>query len=133
MIRIISKVDGAILTLRVAAFLLLLPLILRLRLESLSALVSRPPRLARRWNEESILQCCQSVFNRMKPFVRTDCLGRGLTLLYFMRAVNPGFRLVFGIGSVKGKMAGHCWLTRDGEPFLEKGDQWQVFKEIYSI
>jgi hypothetical protein len=32
-----------------------------------------------------------------------------------------------------GEYVGHCWLVKDGEPFLERTDPRPVFAEIVSI
>ena len=42
-------------------------------------------------------------------------------------------RLTYGLGERDGRMEGHCWLVRDGEPFLEREDPRGLYAETYSI
>lgn len=67
------------------------------------------------------------------PAVRPGCLTRGVTLYYFLRRSGEPVTLEFGIGEVGGEPVGHCWLTRDGEPFLESRDPRPVFRALYSF
>ena len=41
--------------------------------------------------------------------------------------------LCFGMGRVAGEFAGHCWLMKDGQPFLEAKDPLPVFTRVVSI
>jgi len=67
------------------------------------------------------------------PLVRPGCLTRGVTLYYFLRRAGLDVRLVFGIGRPLEDLEGHCWLVREGEPFLERKDPRPVFTETYAI
>lgn len=68
-----------------------------------------------------------------KPVVLTGCLTRGITLYYFLRRAGVPVTLSFGIGGTENKTAAHCWLSKDGEPFLEKIDPRPLFTVMYSI
>ena len=67
------------------------------------------------------------------PVVRPGCLTRGLTLYYFLRRAGVDVQLRYGLGHPIGEADGHCWLVRDGEPFLERDDPRGRYVETYSI
>lgn len=73
------------------------------------------------------------VMHANKPFIRPGCLTRGITLYYFLKRSGVDLRLSFGLGNVDGQYVGHCWLTVDGAPYLERRDPRPVFTEILSI
>lgn len=56
------------------------------------------------------------------PGIRRSCLTRGVTLYYFLTRAGVDVSLCFGVGTVDGVMGAHCWLVKDGEPYLERGD-----------
>jgi hypothetical protein len=56
-----------------------------------------------------------------------------VTLLYVLRRRGHDVSLTFGIGDVGGRVEGHCWLTRNGEPFLERTDPRTAFVETVSL
>ena len=70
---------------------------------------------------------------RGRPIVRPGCLTRGLTRYYFLRRAGMNVTLCFGMGRVDNKFVGHCWLTRDGEPFLELEDPQSRYVQVYRI
>jgi hypothetical protein len=41
--------------------------------------------------------------------------------------------LCFGIGQVKEEFVGHCWLVKDGVPFMEARDPRPLYAEMYRI
>jgi hypothetical protein len=60
-------------------------------------------------------------------------LTRGLTLFWFLRRAGLNVELRFGLDPSVGAAAdGHCWLTLDGEPYLEARDP-QRFTELYRL
>ena len=67
-----------------------------------------------------------------QPFVRRGCLTRGLTRL-FSEAGRDGCRAVFGMGRLDKEFMGHCWLVKDGEPFLETETPQTRYAEMYRI
>jgi hypothetical protein len=68
------------------------------------------------------------------PFVRPGCLTRGVTLFWFLRRAGLDVELRFGLDAAQRADAdGHCWLTLDGEPFLEKADPRPRFAELYRL
>ena len=68
-----------------------------------------------------------------RPVVRPGCLTRGLTHYYFLRRAGVDVQLRYGLGQPIGEGDGHCWLVRDGEPFLERVDPRERYVETYSI
>lgn len=54
------------------------------------------------------------------PGIRRSCLTRGVTLYYFLTRAGVDVSLCFGVGTVEGVMGAHCWLVKDGEPYLER-------------
>ena len=67
------------------------------------------------------------------PLVRRGCLTRGLSLLWVLRRHGIDVQLAFGIGGAPDEYQGHCWLIRDGEPFLEKEAFGERFVEVFRI
>lgn len=123
-----------LLALRVMGFAAIVPLLMRLPLPTLER-VLEPRRTARRdparaaWLERRI----DSLIAHGHPVIRPGCLTRGLTHFYFLRRAGVDVRLQFGMGMPAGTHEGHCWLVRDGEPFLEKVDPRPIFTGTYSI
>jgi Transglutaminase-like superfamily len=70
---------------------------------------------------------------RGRPIVRPGCLTRGLTRYYFLRRAGMDVTLCFGMGEREKKFMGHCWLAKDGEPFLEAEDPRPRYVEVYRI
>ena len=118
----------------VLAFAAVVPLLLRLPLPRLSS-VLEPQRARRsdaerqRWLEAHI----DDVLAAGHPVVRPGCLTRGLTLYWFMSRAGADVHLQFGMGRPAGELEGHCWLVRNGEPYLEKVDPRAVFAPTYTI
>lgn len=132
--RLRSPVE-AVLVLRILAFATAVPLLLRLRLPTLESLLE-PRRRARQRDPQTVMRLCtciDAVLRAGWPLARRGCLTRGLTRYYFLRRAGADVRLAFGLGTVEGNLEGHCWLVRDGEPFLEPVDPRAAFVETYSI
>ena len=68
-----------------------------------------------------------------RPVVRPGCLTRGVTRYYFFRRDGMDVSLSFGMGRVKGEFVGHCWLVKDGMPFMETQDPRPLYAEMYRI
>jgi transglutaminase superfamily protein len=68
-----------------------------------------------------------------RPLVPNGCLTRGLTRLHFLRRAGMEVSLCFGVGRPLGEVAGHCWLVRDGEPYLESTDPTAVFTPVLRL
>lgn len=67
------------------------------------------------------------------PIVRRGCLTRGLSLLWLLRRRGIDVTLAFGIGGPKDEDQGHCWLVRDGEPYLEREEPNGRFVEVLRL
>jgi hypothetical protein len=117
---------------RLVGFAASVPVLLRLPLPKLAALVSREPARADPSTQEvERLEQLVALGPRVAhPLVRTGCLTRGLTLFRFLRAAGLNVELRFGIDP---STDGHCWLTLDGEPFLEKRDPRPHYTETWRL
>jgi hypothetical protein len=82
---------------------------------------------------EKIVQYVDTLLSAGRRFPRPGCLTRGLTLYYFLKQAGVDVKIFFGMGTMNGEFSGHCWLTKDGEPFLEKRDPRPFFTPMYSF
>lgn len=112
------------------------PVLMRLPLPRVARLITQPPR--RRPpspGEVERLERMITLAPRVAaPLVRPGCLTRGVTLFWFLRRAGLDVELRFGLDPGHAQPTdGHCWLTLDGEPFLEKRDPRPRFSEIYHL
>jgi hypothetical protein len=119
-----------------SAFAAAVPALMRLPLPRLAALITRPP--CRRHASDAELQRLARLTALAphvgRPLVRSGCLTRGVTLFWFLRRAGLDVELRFGLDPAPGaEVDGHCWLTLDGEPYLEKQDPRPLFAEIYRL
>lgn len=125
--------------LRVLTFATAVPLLFNLRLSVLSRVLERRIRSARQQEKgfiknDQILECVEIAMTVGQPLVRPRCLIRAVTRYYFLRRAGMDLTLCFGAASQAGRLveaAGHCWLTKDGEPYLEEHDPRARFVPIY--
>jgi Transglutaminase-like superfamily len=68
-----------------------------------------------------------------RPAVRTGCMVRGLTLYRFLRSRGADVSLRFGVGTIRGDFAAHCWIVYRGEPLAEIHDPRPLFTETWRI
>jgi len=120
---------------RIILFAASVPALLRLGIPRLQSFLEpdNPPAVIDPVRIEKITAYVNLVLGANLPFIRSGCLIRGITLYYFLRRSGLELRLSFGIGNIEGRHAGHCWLVKDGAPFLESQDPRPVFTEIFSI
>lgn len=122
---------------RVLLFAAAVPVLMRLKLTRLTALLDpgSDPRPLDPGRVRKILTYVDKAIWRGRPFVRSGCLTLGLTRYYFLRRAGMDVSLHFGMGRIgeKRKFAGHCWLTRDGEPYLETVDPRPLYAEMWRI
>ena len=119
---------------RVFAFAVCVPLITRLPLPRQERILEpRRSRTRTRAREQWLEANIDRVLGRGAPLVRPGCLTRGLTHYYFLRRAGVELRLQYGIGTVEGRTEGHCWLVRDGSPYLEREDPREHFVETHSV
>ena len=117
------------------SFAAAVPLLMRLPLPRIASLLTRPPgrREAPSADEIERLERMVALAPRVgRPFVRTGCLTRGVTLFWFLRRAGLDVELRFGleVGGVEAS-DGHCWLALENQPFLERVDPRPRFAELY--
>jgi hypothetical protein len=136
----VRRRGDALLGLQSLGFALAVPLLLRLPLPRLQALLERS--IARHPSRASdpgaVASTVLETLQAGRPLVRTGCLTRGLTLYYFLRRAGVEVTLTFGMGRVPAEIEGdgfdgHCWLVKDGEPYLEARDPREQFAAMYSF
>jgi len=126
----------AVLFARVGAFAAAVPLLMRLPLPRVAALLTRPtrrepPSAPEVERLERLIALAPRVAG---PLVRPGCLTRGVTLFWFLRRGGLDVELRFGLDpSQNGAAEGHCWLSLDDEPFLERADPRPRFAELYRL
>ena len=129
-----NQVDFFLL-LRVFLFALTVPLLMRLRVDTLETLIERrrSALTPRRGTVQQIVTCVDFVIRIGKPLIRPGCLTRGLTLCYFLRRAGADVKLRFGVADLGDGIVGHCWLVKDGQPLSEVTDPRPVFAVAYEI
>jgi hypothetical protein len=131
----------ALLLTRVGAFAAVVPLLMRLPLPRVAALLTRRPRPGRAHRPpivpaeiERLEQLVALAPRVAHPLVRSGCLARGVTLFWFLRRAGFDVELRFGIDpDADHAVDGHCWLALEGEPFLEPRDPRPRFAELYRL
>jgi Transglutaminase-like superfamily len=134
MARVARNPGELLLAVRVLLVAMSVPLISRLSLPRQEALLE-PRRPARPDPEREawLVANVDRLLSAGRPVVRPGCLTRGLTHYYFLRRAGVDVELQYGLAHPIGKADGHCWLVRDGEPFLERDDPRGRYVETYSI
>jgi Transglutaminase-like superfamily len=135
-LRRLRGVREAFLFARVTAFAAAVPMIMRLPLPRLAALLIRPPRRVPRSEVEveRLARLVELAPQVARPLVRPGCLTRGVTLFWFLRRAGLDVELRFGLDPAEDNTTdGHCWLSLDGEPFLERRDPRSRFTELFRL
>jgi hypothetical protein len=130
-----------LLPVRVVLFAALVPLLLRLcKLPNLPAWIeprrrSLPPPGPEPTPQEiaTLTERIDELLVAGRPAVRTGCMVRGLTLYRFLRLRGADVSLRFGIGTIRGDFAAHCWIVYRGEPLAETHDPRPLFTETWRI
>jgi hypothetical protein len=123
-----------VLLVQIGAFAAIVPLLMRLKFSRLQERFSR--RLAgspSRFTADAVLRHFQLARRIGSPLVHRGCLTRGVTLCYFLRRAGIDVTLRFGMSQAGGAFTGHCWLVKDGVPFLEDKDPRPLYAHIVSI
>ena len=126
------SIPDVFLFIQVLLFAASVPLLLRLKLSRVETLLQ--PKFASPADRDRIEQIAKYVeiaIREGRPLVRQGCLTRGLTRYYFFRREGLNVSLCFGMGQVKEEFVGHCWLIKDGVPFLEARDPRPLYAEMY--
>ena len=63
--------------------------------------------------------------------IRHTCYTRGITRYVLLRRGRSRLSLVFGIDVASHE--GHCWLTLDGDPYLEQDDPDGRFVAVWHV
>jgi transglutaminase superfamily protein len=129
-----SRFADAFLLLRVFVFAATARYILRLKLPRVAHFVEpgSNPRPVDPDRIKKIAAYVETAIRRGRPLVRPGCLTRGLTRYFFLRRAGLDVALHFGMGQIDGEFVGHCWLVKDGQPFLEREDTARYVK-MYQI
>ena len=134
MARIARSPGELLLALRVLVVAVSAPLIARLPLPRQEALLEpRNPAPPDPQREAWLVANVDRLLSAGRPVVRAGCLTRGLTYYFFLRRAGVDVQLRYGLAPPIGEPDGHCWLVRDGEPFLERVDPRGRYVETYSI
>lgn len=127
----------ALLAVRVVLFAALVPLLVRLcKLSGLPFWVEPRRRPLPPPGPEEIAALTQRIDELLvagRPAVRTGCMVRGLTLYRFLRRAGADVSLRFGVGTIRGDFAAHCWIVYRGEPLAEAHDPRSLFTETWRI
>lgn len=137
-VRQVRSPADAILVVRILCIALVVPLLMRLPLPRLQALLEprRGHPLPDQAAVDTLVATVLAVLRAGRPLVRTGCLTRGVTLYYFLRRAGVDVVLCFGLGVSADQddgFDGHCWLTRNGEPFLEPRDPRPLYTVMYTL
>ena len=134
MARLARSPGEALLAVRVLLVAVSVPLITRLPLARQEALLEpRNPAPPDPEREAWLVANVDRLLSAARPVVRAGCLTRGLTYYFFLRRAGVDVQLRYGLATPIGDSDGHCWLVRDGEPFLERADPRDRYVETYSI
>lgn len=138
-VRALGRLDGprdVLLILRILLYAAAVPVLARAKLTSWERFAggSRGGGSA---EEPAVVQktvdYVDAVIAAFRPVVRPGCLVRGLTLYHFLRKAGVDVSLSFGIRRLGGDFTGHCWLVKDGRPFLEPDRPDPVYTETFHL
>lgn len=120
---------------RVFAFAAVVHPLMRLNIAKVAGIVEpgKDVRRPRDDRSQRIAKYVEIAIRRGAPVVRPGCLTRGLTRYYFLRRAGMDVTLCFGMGRRNGAFVGHCWLVKDGEPYLENEDPRLWYIEMHRI
>jgi Transglutaminase-like superfamily len=128
------SISDVFLFFHVLFFAAAVPLLLRLKLSRLEALLDLGiPSSAHGDRIEQITKHVEKAIRKGRPLVRPGCLTRGVTRYYFFRREGLEVSLCFGMGQIKEEFVGHCWLVKDGVPFMETRDPRPLYAEMYRM
>ena len=121
---------------RVGLFCCALPVLVRLppqRLRSVLQRVAAPSSGSKSVDVALLTRYVEGILRRGRPVLPDGCLPRSIALYYFLRRSGIDVSLRFGIGQPFGTVAGHCWLSKDHDPYLERVDPRAMFVEVFAI
>jgi hypothetical protein len=117
------SISDLFLFVQVLFFAAAVPFLLRLKISRVQALLEPRSSLSADGDRvEQIAGYVEKAIRKGRPFVWPGCLTRGVTRYYFFRRDGMDVSLCFGMGQVDGEFVGHCWLVKEGMPFMETRD-----------
>jgi len=112
------KLRRLLLGMRMAAWIAFLtPFGRMLPLRTMLRLLDTRRRAPGRWPPERIASLVDRVFRA--DIVHRSCWKRAAVLRRYLLLNGINTSVVFGVRKGEEELAGHAWLERDGEPFLE--------------
>ena len=134
-LRHLRSLNDVVLVLRIFGFAVAVPWLVRRKLSTVATVLepTHAPLTPEPASIHKIAGYVDLVLRVGRPLIRPGCLTRGLTLYYFLSRAGLDVTLCFGMGNVGGTYVGHCWVAKDGEPFLEARDPRPVFTVVYSF
>jgi hypothetical protein len=132
----VARQTGIWLPLQVITVAACVPLLMRLPLRRVGRVIEprRPPEVpAEPEQVEQLVRLMATILWSGRPLIQRGCLTRGITHYYFLRRAGVPLELCFGMGKPFGSTAGHCWLIRNGEPYLEPVDPRTRYTEVCRI
>jgi hypothetical protein len=138
-VRAFRRLDGPLdllLILRILVYAVAVPAMTRAKLKSWERFagggsVARRPGAPRA--EQKTVDYVNAVLIAFRPVVRPGCLVRGFTHYHFLRKAGVDVSLSFGVGKIGDSFTGHCWLVKDGGPFLEPDRPDHVYVETFRL
>ncbi|HVA90766.1 MAG TPA: lasso peptide biosynthesis B2 protein [Chloroflexota bacterium] len=135
---LVKSPQDALLLVHILAVAAAVPTLMRLPLPRVSTLLEprRPPPGPTPAQEDRIARFVLAALAAGRPLVRRGCLTRGVTLYYFLRRAGADVSLCFGMGTSTDKadgFDGHCWLVKQGEPYLEPYDPGPLYTPMYAF
>jgi len=134
-LRLVHSPGDLALLARIALVAAVAPALVRLKLSSLERLLEprQAPADAGAGRAEKIVTFVDGALEAGRPLLRPGCLTRGVTAYYFLRRAGVDVSLRFGIGQMGKDLAGHCWLEKDGEPYMEPEESRGVFTAVHTM
>jgi hypothetical protein len=134
----VERLHDLLLLLRIFGVAVSVPLLVRLPLPHLAEQLEprRVPPCPTPAQEAKIVRAVLAVMQSGRPLRRRGCLTRGITLYYFLRRAGVPVSLCFGIGANSEQadgFDGHCWLVKEGEPYLERRDPRLFYTLMYTF
>lgn len=133
-VRALRRVRGPRETLLLAGVLVaapVVPALMRLPIPAVDRVLrARRRRVPRSLPDERVAMVVETAQFFAHPIVRRGCVTRGVSLYWLL---GGDLRLCFGIGGAADDFYGHCWLERDGEPYLEKADPRERFPPQFAL
>jgi hypothetical protein len=96
-----------------------------------------PPAADLRWPADIVRRLADlaALLDRRSPL--GVCMRRSLTRYHYLRRAGLPVAVQFGARYVAGKpdreITGHAWLTLDGQPYFEAGENYRGFTVMYAF